>query len=64
MVVSGEALVDLVLSADGSIAGHPGGGPYNVARTLGRLEQPVAYLGCLSDDSFGRHLGAGSRPTA
>ena len=56
MVVSGEALVDLVLSADGSIAGHPGGGPYNVARTLGRLEQAVAYLGCVSDDSFGRHL--------
>ena len=40
VVVSGEALVDLVVSADGGVAGHPGGGPYNVARTLGRLERP------------------------
>ena len=35
---------------------HPGGGPYNVARTLGRLERPVHYLGCLSSDAFGARL--------
>jgi fructokinase len=55
-VVTGEALIDLVLAADGSLVGHPGGGPYNVARTLGRLEEPVAYLGRISTDGFGRRL--------
>jgi fructokinase len=56
IVVTGEALVDLVLAADGSIGGHPGGGPYNVARTVARLEQPASYLGRISDDAFGRRL--------
>jgi fructokinase len=56
VVVTGEALVDLVLSRDGSLAAHPGGGPYNVARTIGRLEQPVAYLGRVSSDRFGARL--------
>ena len=31
-VVAGEALIDLVVARDGSLNGHPGGGPYNVAR--------------------------------
>jgi fructokinase len=57
IVVGGEALYDLVLqgSAD-DLHGHPGGGPFNTARTLGRLERPVAYLGRLSSDCFGRRL--------
>lgn len=55
-VVTGEALIDLVLARDGSLDGHPGGGPYNVARTIGRLEQPVSYLGRISTDGFGRRL--------
>lgn len=59
IVVTGEALVDLVLHAGGDLAAHPGGGPYNVARTIARLEQPVAYLGRLSDDRFGARLRAG-----
>jgi fructokinase len=58
VVVTGEALVDLVLLRDGTLAAHPGGGPYNVARTLGRLEQPVAYLGRVSTDGFGARLRA------
>lgn len=58
VVITGEALIDLVLSPDGGLAGHPGGGPYNVARTIGRLEQPVTYLGRLSTDAFGRRLRA------
>jgi fructokinase len=37
---------------------HAGGGPYNTARTLGRLEQPVHYLGCVSGDAFGSRLRA------
>jgi fructokinase len=56
IVVTGEALIDLVLGRDGSLDGHPGGGPYNVARTIGRLRQPVAYLGRVSSDGFGRRL--------
>ena len=58
IVVGGEALVDLVPHAEGELRAHAGGGPYNTARTLGRLEQPVHYLGCLSDDGFGRRLRA------
>lgn len=54
ILVGGEALYDLVVTADGAIAAHPGGGPFNTARTIARLEQPVAYLGRLSTDRFGR----------
>src|SRR5918992_902763 len=56
VLVAGEALVDLVLAANGSLSAHPGGGPYNVPRRIGRLEQPVAYLGRLSTDGFGQRL--------
>jgi fructokinase len=55
-LVVGEALVDLVPSADGALRPHLGGGPFNVARTIARLERPVAFLGALSDDRFGREL--------
>ena len=54
-LVAGEALFDLWLE-DGEVRGRPGGGPYNTARTLGRLGRPVAYLGALSEDGFGRTL--------
>jgi fructokinase len=56
IVVGGEALVDLVVGGDGALDAHLGGGPFNCARTLGRLEQPVAYLGRISSDRFGRQL--------
>jgi fructokinase len=56
VVVTGEALIDLVLAPDGGLSSHPGGGPYNVARTIGRLDQPVAYLGRISADGFGSLL--------
>jgi len=58
IVVGGEALVDLVPHEAGALRAHAGGGPYNTARTLGRLEQDVHYLGCLSDDRFGARLRA------
>jgi fructokinase len=62
IVVAGEALVDLVTGSDGELRGHPGGGPFNVARTIGRLEEPVAYLGRISTDRYGailrEHLAA------
>jgi fructokinase len=53
ILVGGEALYDLVAAVDGSLSGHPGGGPFNTARTIGRLRQPVAYLGRLSTDRLG-----------
>jgi len=56
IVVGGEALVDLVAGGGGELDAHLGGGPFNCARTLGRLEQPVAYLGRISNDRFGRQL--------
>ena len=57
ILVAGEALYDLVPDADGeSLAAHPGGGPFNAARTIGRLDQPVAYLGRLSRDRFGARM--------
>jgi len=59
IVVAGEALVDLIVRADGSIVAIPGGGPYNAARAIARLGVDVAWLGGLSSDRFGRDLQAG-----
>ncbi len=59
IVVAGEALVDLIARWDGSIVAIPGGGPYNAARAIGRLGVPVAWIGGLSSDHFGRDLEAG-----
>jgi fructokinase len=56
IVVAGEALIDLVPTAHATLAAHPGGGPFNTARTLGRLERPVAYLGRISTDGASRRL--------
>ena len=56
ILVGGEALFDLVVRGDEAVEAHPGGGPFNTARTIGRLEQPVAYLGRLSTDGFGERL--------
>src|SRR3954465_13929821 len=58
VVVGGEALVDLVPHQAGELRAHVGGGAYNTARTLGRLDQDVHYLGCVSDDGFGARLRA------
>ena len=56
VVVCGEALVDVIRNADGTEWSAPGGGPFNTARALARLEVPTAFLGRLSSDSFGRRL--------
>ena len=56
IVVCGEALIDMVRNADGTQRGVPGGGPFNTARGLARLGVPVAFLGHLSADRFGREL--------
>lgn len=62
ILVGGEALVDLV-PAPATVPGElgpllplPGGGPYNVAITVGRLGAPVRFLSRLSTDSFGDAL--------
>jgi fructokinase len=59
IVVAGESLIDLIVGADGRVDANPGGGPYNVARTIGRLGHAVAYFGRLSTDRFGALLRAG-----
>jgi fructokinase len=58
ILVGGEALIDLVQGESGELASHPGGGPFNTARAIARLGRPVAYLGRLSTDRFGRRLEA------
>lgn len=61
ILVIGEALIDLVLEYSGGVLALEGGGPYNAARTIGRLGQPCMFLAALSADRFGRglrgHLG-------
>src|SRR5262249_36213147 len=56
ILVGGEALFDVVAADGDDLKAHPGGGPFNAARTIARLEQPVAYLGRLSTDRFGDRL--------
>ena len=56
ILVGGEALYDLVLEGDEELRAHPGGGPFNAARTVARLGERVAYLGRLSTDRFGATL--------
>jgi fructokinase len=59
IIVAGEALIDLIVHPDGRLSAVPGGGPYNTARTIGRLGGQVAFLGRLSTDRFGEQLRRG-----
>jgi fructokinase len=56
IAVTGEALIDLVVDHDGRVLARPGGGPFNTARTMGRLGTAPVFLGRLSQDSFGQLL--------
>ena len=56
IVVCGEALMDIISDPDGTQRAGPGGGPFNTARALARMGVPTAFLGRLSNDSFGRQL--------
>lgn len=69
IVVAGEALVDLIerpghncperaAAAVPVYDAHLGGGPYNVARALGRLKTDVGYIFPLSSDRYGQLLAA------
>lgn len=54
IVVSGEALVDVVTEADGTTTETPGGSPLNVAVGLGRLDVPATlYCQVGEDDRAG-----------
>ena len=58
IVVAGEALIDLVVTAE-QIVATPGGAPYNVARGCARLGIETALMATLSTDGFGERLAAG-----
>ena len=52
-LVIGEALVDVVVRADGTTDRHPGGSPTNVAVGLARLGRDVDLLTWIGDDADG-----------
>ncbi|WIM68091.1 carbohydrate kinase [Corynebacterium breve] len=59
ITVYGEGLIDLVPLSPTELAPlQPalGGGPFNVARALGRFDAPVAFQSRLSRDGFGEAL--------
>ncbi|MEI8080393.1 MAG: PfkB family carbohydrate kinase [Actinomycetes bacterium] len=56
IVVAGEALIDLIVDDNLDLKAVPGGGPFNAARTLGRLGADCTFLGVLADDHFGEIL--------
>lgn len=53
VLVVGEALIDVVHRADGSIDEHPGGSLANVALTLGRLGRDARLATWIADDAHG-----------
>ena len=55
VLVIGEALVDIVVSAHGTLE-HPGGSPANVAYGLGRLGAATTLMTSISDDRHGRAI--------
>jgi fructokinase len=58
IAVVGEALVDVVMAADGAITARSGGAPFNAARACARLGAPVSLVAAISTDRFGRRLRA------
>ncbi|WP_235870772.1 carbohydrate kinase family protein [Rhodococcus xishaensis] len=56
IAVCGEALVDLVSTGDQTFEARLGGGPFNVAVTVGRLGSPVGFCSRISTDPFGERL--------
>lgn len=53
-IVIGENLVDLLIAENGDVTAVPGGGPFNVARTIARLGQSAILLTRISSDAFGK----------
>lgn len=57
-LVVGEALVDVVHRADGSVTEFAGGSAANVAVALSRLERPIRFATAFADDPYGAMLRA------
>lgn len=55
-LVVGEALIDVVAEPDGGERRTPGGGPFNVAIGLARLQIPTSLLASLGTDADGDRL--------
>jgi fructokinase len=60
IVSCGEALIDFVPArtpaGESAYVPRPGGSPFNVAVTVGRLGVPAGFLGSVSSDFFGSRL--------
>ncbi|RYC32113.1 carbohydrate kinase [Lichenibacterium minor] len=56
VLVSGEALVDLIPKEDTTYEAVLGGSPYNTAIGLGRLGVPTGFAGRLSGDAMGEAM--------
>jgi fructokinase len=52
-LVIGEALIDVVDTPGRPLQRTPGGGPFNVAIGLARLQIPTALLSCVGADTDG-----------
>ncbi len=64
ILVVGEALIDIVHAADGTVDEHPGGSPANVALTLARLGQDAHLLTWFGEDAYGSVLRRWLRSSA
>lgn len=49
----GEALIDIIIDAEGELTSVIGGGELNTARAIARLGVPVSFLGGISTDPLG-----------
>ena len=58
VAAAGEALIDLIVQADGRFEPCIGGAVFNLTRALARQGVGVLYLNPLSRDRFGRKLAA------
>ncbi len=56
ITVIGEALVDIIVDAEGEVTSVVGGGPLNTARTAARLGLVSSFLGGVSTDPFGQRI--------
>ena len=56
--VAGEALMDLIPIAGGERRPMVGGGPANTAKAVARLGYPIAFIGGISSDDYGRAIDA------
>jgi fructokinase len=56
VLVVGEALTDVVTTADGRHREHPGGSPANVAVTLGRIGHRPLFATSIGRDDRGRRI--------